>query len=165
MHFFSCPCLVDQGSVALPTVPLKSLPPLSDISTAQYTCNLLAKIKGQRGIHQTELFKKRKRRRGSRYKRCSCEQIRWLSNIGRKDKQKAKEHNKANIRKYYESPEQNLVTLGIIGSGKGLSNRTKILKILELNFWQKPSDRLLTCHRAVCSLCGFFLHFNAGWLK
>lgn len=69
-----------------------------------------------------------------RYKRCSCEQIRWLSNIGRKDKQKAKEHNKANIRKYYESPEQNLVTLGIIGSGKGLSHRTKILKILELNF-------------------------------
>lgn len=51
-----------------------------------------------------------------------------------KDKQKAKEHNKANIRKYYESPEQKLVTLGIIGSGKGLSHRTKILKILELNF-------------------------------
>lgn len=46
----------------------------------------VARIKGRRGIHQKELFKKE--RRGSRYKRRSSEQIRCLSNIGRKDRQR-----------------------------------------------------------------------------
>lgn len=42
---------------------------------AQYSS--AAQIKGQRGIHQEELFKKKKteRERGSRYKRCSSEQM------------------------------------------------------------------------------------------
>lgn len=73
-----------------------------------------AQIKGQRGIHQKELFKKRKRRRGSRYKRCSSEQIRWLSNIGRKDKQRQSGRNECEIGREYSGFRRGLGIMCIL---------------------------------------------------
>lgn len=59
--FFSCSCLVDQGCTDLLRAPLKSSPSLSDtLPPAQYTS--AAQIKGQRGINQKELFRKKKRK-------------------------------------------------------------------------------------------------------
>lgn len=90
-HFFPRRCLVDQGCAALLgasieefSLPLSDAPPLLDTLLLHRS-----KASGE-FIKRNYSEKKRKRRRGSRCMRCSSEQIRWLSNIGRKDKQKAK---------------------------------------------------------------------------
>lgn len=86
--------LVDQGCAALLAAPPKSSPsPPSDaLPPARYARILPRRSKAGEGFIKRNYSGERKRRRGWGYKRCSSEQIRWLSNIGRKDKQRRRRH-------------------------------------------------------------------------
>lgn len=105
----SCQCLLFRASFHVQAFLFMPLPCWSRLHGFPQSFYLMcfhrsihlhsaAQIKGQREIHQKELFKKRKRRR---YKRCGSEQIRWLSNIGGKHKQMQKGHNEQAIWKEY----------------------------------------------------------------
>lgn len=82
--------------------------PIWCASTAQYTRILPHRSKASEEFIKRNYSKIRKSRRGSRYKRCSTEQIRWLSNIGRKDKQRQRGHNQREIEREYSEFKRGL---------------------------------------------------------
>ena len=71
--------------------------PLSDVPPLLNTL-LLHRSKASGEFIKRNYSEKRKTRRGSRCRRCSSEQIRWLSDIGREDKQRQSGHNEREIR-------------------------------------------------------------------
>lgn len=111
---FHAPALLIKAAWLL-RVPLKSSPSLSDVlpllNTLAFCCTDQRPARNSsKGIIQ----KKRKRRRGSRYKRCNSEQIRWLSNIGRKDKQRQTGCNEHKIGREYSDSWHNMYLISYI---------------------------------------------------
>lgn len=93
-HFFSSPCLVDQGYAALLRVPLKSWPSLSDVLSLLNTL-LLRRSKASEEFIKRNYSKKKKKTEREEDQDIRDVPLNKLSNIGGEERQRG--HDKRNI--------------------------------------------------------------------